>query len=285
MDLPQAAGATAAKRGRRRLVQRIAQGRLSFERSGAATVVREAYAESPLRLLTPGNHGSAAWAYTSTLGGGFVDGDRVRLGISLAEGARAFVSTQGPTRIYRSPRGCESETVCSVGEGAALVLAPDAIACFAGARFRQRTQVDLQGSGSVALWDVLSAGRSARGERWAFQRCALGLTVRRQGRALVDERWLLDPAHGALGERLGRFEALATVLLAGPLFGPLREAFRAQEPPGRRVRLLESASPLDGDALVARLAAASLEELILALRARFAGATALLGDDPWARRA
>ena len=76
----------------------------------AKRVVREAYAESPLRLLTPRNHGSSAWAYTSTLGGGFVDGDRVRLRIAVGEGARAFVSTQGPTRIYRSPRGCESET-------------------------------------------------------------------------------------------------------------------------------------------------------------------------------
>ncbi|HTO96482.1 MAG TPA: urease accessory protein UreD [Myxococcales bacterium] len=264
---------------------RLAQGRLSFARSGARTVVRDAYAESPLRLLTPRNHGDSAWAYTSTLGGGFVDGDRVRLRVRVEEGARAFLSTQGPTRIYRSPHGCESEIVCSVADGGALVLAPEPTACFAGARYRQRTEVDLSGSGSVALWDVLSAGRSARGERWAFQRCALGLSVRRSGRALVDDCWLLDPAHGALGDRLGRFEALATVLLAGPLFAPLREAFLRTEPPGRRERLLESASALDGEALVARLAAASVEELSGALRARLAGAKALLGDDPWARRA
>src|SRR3989442_907629 len=96
---------------------RIAEGRLSFERAGAATVLRAAYAESPLRLLTPRNHGRAAWAYISTLGGGFVDGDRVRLRISVGEGARGFVSTQGPTRIYRSPRGCESETLAEVAAG------------------------------------------------------------------------------------------------------------------------------------------------------------------------
>ena len=60
-------------------MRRLAQGRLSFERAGARTVGSAAYAESPLRLLTPGNHGEAARAYTSTLGGGLVDGDRVRL--------------------------------------------------------------------------------------------------------------------------------------------------------------------------------------------------------------
>jgi urease accessory protein len=266
---------------------RVAQGRLSFERAGAATVLRDAYAESPLRLLTPRNHGAAAWAYTSTLGGGFVDGDRVRLRISVGTGARAFVSTQGATRIYRSPRGCENETVADVATGGVLVLAPDPTACFAGARFRQRTDLELAEGASAALWDVLSAGRSACGERWAFDRCSLGLSVRQPGRTLLDESWLLDAAHGALGERLGRFEALGTVLLAGPCFAPVREELRSQiegRPVSARSRLLESASSLGADALVVRLAAASVEELVGGLRARLAAIPALLGDDPWARR-
>ena len=78
---------------------RVAQGRLSFERVGAQTVLRDAYAESPLRLLTPRNHGQAAWVYTSTLGGGFVDGDRVRLRISVGRAALAFGSR--PRQVLR----------------------------------------------------------------------------------------------------------------------------------------------------------------------------------------
>src|SRR5207245_10808543 len=67
-----------AIRGRRARV-RVVQGHLAFERAGTATALRRAYAESPLRLLTPRNHGNAAWVYTSTLGGGLLDGDGVRL--------------------------------------------------------------------------------------------------------------------------------------------------------------------------------------------------------------
>ena len=265
----------------------IAHGVLSFERAGAATVVGAAYAKSPLRLLTPRNHGAAAWAYTSTLGGGFVDGDRVQLRISVARDARAFVSSQGPTRVYRSVRGCESETLAEVAAGGVLVLAPDPTACFAGARFRQRLEVDLADGASVALWDVLSAGRIARGERWALDRCSLALTARHDGRTFLDESWLLDPSHGSLGARLGRFEALATVLIAGPLFATVGDRWRAEldsQPPAARAAVLESASALEGG-LVVRLAAASVEELVRALRARLAGIPALLGDDPWARRA
>ena len=241
-------------------MQQIAHGVLSFERAGAATVVGTAYARSPLRLLTPRNHGPAAWAYTSTLGGGLVDGDRIRLRISVAERAVAFVSTQGPTRVFRSVRGCEIETTAQVAAGGA----------------------------SVALWDVLSAGRIARGERWALDRCSLALTARREGRTFLDECWLLDPSHGPLGARLGRFEALATVLLAGPLFTAVAERWREEldsQPQLARAAVLESASALEGCGVVVRLAAESVEELVHVLRARAAGIPALLGDDPWARRA
>ena len=104
---------------------------------------------------------------------------------------------------------------------------------------------------------------------------------------VLDESWLLDPAHGALRERLGRFEALATVLLAGPLFASAAEALRAQleqRPVLPRSGLIESATALAGDMVVARFACTSVQDLLQTLRARLDGIPALLGDDPWARR-
>ena len=92
----------------------MARGHLAFRRSAMGTAVETAFAESPLRFLTPRNHGSAAWAYTSTLGGGLVDGDRLELEISVGPGARAFVSSQGPTRVFRSARGAASVTIARV---------------------------------------------------------------------------------------------------------------------------------------------------------------------------
>lgn len=261
----------------------MAAGRLSFERAGAATAVRAAYAESPLKLLTPRNHGDAAWAYLGTLGGGLLDGDRVRLEVEVGGGARALVSTQGPTRVFRSPRGCESATVARVGSGAALVLLPDPAACCAGARFAQRTEVDLDATASLALWDVLSAGR----ERWGFGSCRSALLLRRAGRPVLDDAILLDAAHGALEERMGRFAALATLVLAGPLFAEARASVRSRvnaRPVAPGARLIESASPVGEDLLVVRLAATSVEEILAALRAHLSTLPGLLGDDPWARR-
>src|SRR5215813_6072237 len=196
----------------------MARGHLAFRRAGAGTAVERAYAESPLRFLTPRNHGSAAWAYVSTLGGGLVEGDRLSLEISVGPGAEAFVSSQGPTRVFRSVRGAATEMRAEVAEGGALVLVPDPTACFGGARYTQETEVRLSPGASLVLWDVLSAGR----DRWRFTRCQSRLRVL----PFLDERWLLDPAHGPLEERMGRFGAIGTLLLVGPLFAGLALAIR-----------------------------------------------------------
>ena len=181
---------------KRSLPGRAGDARLAFERVGRRTVVRTALAHSPLRLLTPRNHGQAAWVYTSSLGGGLVDGDRLSVELDVAEGASALLSSQGSTRVYRSPRGCRNELSARVGEGALLALVPDPTTCFAGARYAQRQDVQLAPGASLVLMDLLTAGRSATGERWAFTHFASTLRVHLGGRALLDERWLLDPTMG-----------------------------------------------------------------------------------------
>jgi urease accessory protein len=261
---------------------RAAQGRLSFERAGDATVSRVVYAESPLRLLTPRSRGPGALVFTSTFGGGLLDGDKLGLAVSVGAGARACLCTQGPTRVFRSANGASSELVARV-EGA-LVLAPDPVACFAGARFEQRTQVELSATGSLVLQEVLSAGRDG----WTFARHRSAISVRREGKALIDETVLLDAAAGELAKRFGRFRALATLLLVGPAFAALREAARAAveaRPPSRTARLVQAASPIAEDALLLRLGGVTVEEVLRGLRAHLRTIPAFLGNDPWRRDA
>jgi len=262
-------------------------GRLVFERVGPRSVVRSAFAASPLRLLTPRNHGHAAWAYTSSLGGGLVDGDEIRIDVRVATGASAVLASQGETRVYRSPRGCRSELFAEVEQGALLALLPDPTVCFTGASYRQRTEVRLAPGAALVLVDVLAAGRSARGERWAFRRYASDLDVRIGDRAVIEEGILLDPAHGPIAERFGRFEVLCTLLLAGDALAAPRAAIAAELaslPVPARTDRMESANLLGDDALLVRMAAASVEDARRTIRARLRFLPALLGDDPWARR-
>ena len=251
------------------------------------TVVGRCYATSPLRILTPRNHGHAAWAYTSTLGGGLVDGDRIRLEVGVGEGAGAVLSSQGETRVYRSPRGCRSDLFAQVENNALLAVLPDPTVCFAGARYQQRTEIALAPGAALVLVDAFLSGRSARGERWAFERYVSELTLRLGDRVILAEKVLLDPDHGPIAERFGRFDVFATVLIAGDRLRLYRDALCRKLdalPTPPRARLIESANPLGEHALLVRIAAVSVEDVLRSIRTHLSFLPPLLGDDPWTRR-
>jgi urease accessory protein len=261
------------------------EGTVAFERAGARTVLRRARSESPLRLLTPRNHGHAAWVVTATLGGGLVDGDAIRLDVSVGRGAAGLLGTQAPTKVYRCPTStCRQDLSAQVDADGTLVLLADPVACFAGARYEQSARIDLSPSASLVLVDAFTAGRSARGERWDFARYAARTTVTREGRLLLADAIVLDPAHGDLRARMGRFDAFTTLAVFGPWAAPLREAALLAPGAGREAPVAIAASPLGDDGAVVRIAGSSVEAVSGAVRARLAGLGALLGDDPFARK-
>lgn len=262
-------------------------GALRFVRSGARTVVHTARARSPLRLLLPRNHGDASWAYVASLGGGLVDGDALALVVEVEAGARALVGTQASTKVYRSPRGTSQRLHVRVAPGAFLALVPDPVACFAGATYAQETHVELADeTASLVLVDAFTCGRSAHGERWAMARYASRTRVSIGGRDLVRDATLLDPAHGDLAARMGRFDAFATVFALGPGGAAVRAEMHAAcasaSPRGAsRLPMVTSLSPT---ASVARVAATSAHEAVVAVRALLVPLAHELGDDPLGRR-
>lgn len=266
------------------LVPAVGAGALEVELTRGRSAVTRLFARAPLKLLAPRNHGDAAWVFASTLGGGFVDGDRVALDVSVKPGARAVLGTQASTKVYRAERAsCRQELTARVGDGALLVCAPDHVTCFSGARYEQRLAIELAATASLVLVDAFTAGRVARGERWAFARYASRISIARAGVPVLEDAVILDPAEGDLAARFGRFDALATIVVLGPQVASLLPQTGPQEPPARRADLVEAMSPLPGGALV-RVAGTSVERVVRRTRAVLAGLGPLLGDDLFARR-
>jgi urease accessory protein len=250
------------------------------------TVITRAYATSPLRLLMPANHGDAAWVYTSSFGGGLVDGDRLVVDVDVGPGASVFVSTQASTKVYRSPRGTGSEMRARIGEGALLVVAPDPVVCFAESRYRQTQRFDLDPAASLVLVDWVTSGRHASGERWAFDEYHSRLLVRQQGKPVVHDAVALLSAHGPLAVRMGRFNVTGVALLVGDRVRSaaailLREMEKV--PLSRRAGDLMAATPV-GDGCLLRFASESTERMGRTLRTCLDIVPRLLGDDPWVRK-
>jgi urease accessory protein len=252
-------------------------GRLRIATVRGRSVVIERQASSPLRLLSPRSHGTAAWVTTCNFGGGLVDGDDVRLTVEVGEGAAALVSGQAPAKAYRSPRGVRQVVQADVRSGALLVLLPEAMTPFADARLEQLVDIDLAANAAVVATETLTAGRVATGERWAFERVATRLRVRRAGGLVLDDALLLDRAHGGVAERMGPFNAWATAILLGSRVAEERPVLEVAAP------LLETVAPLAGGCLV-RLAGRSPEALALRLRTVLSCVSGLLQDDPFSHR-
>jgi urease accessory protein len=243
-----------------------------------------AYATSPLRLLLPANHGRAAWVYTSSFGGGLVDGDAVAIDLDIEAGAAAFLSTQASTKVYRSVRGTSSALNARVGDEGLLVVAPDPVVCFAASRYRQQQRFELAPDAALVAIDWMTSGRWAAGERWAFDSYEARLTVRRADALLVHDTLSLRAEDGDLAARMGRFEVIAIAVIVNVDAAASIVARMSGARVERRPSQLLAVTALDARSCVIRIAGLSVEQVGHTLRELLSFVPALLGDDPWSRK-
>ncbi len=129
---------------------------------------------------------------------GLLAGDRHEYHWVVEPGAQVRIFTQGATRVH--PAGASSRassagaagaagaaaktassshqsTTAQVQRGGILELWPETIIPFAGAAFSSRTEIEVEDGAGLSLFECLSAGRIARGERFFFERISLQTRV------------------------------------------------------------------------------------------------------------
>jgi urease accessory protein len=269
---------------------RPGQGFLEFSRIADRTVATRAAATAPLKLLNPRRPGRAAWIYASTYGGGLVAGDEIAIQARLGPGARAVLGTQSATKVYKSfgEAVCRQSLEATVADEALLVVVPDPVICFAGARYEQRQRVDLHGDGGLVLVDWLTSGRRARGERWSMTRYRTRLDVFLDDENLLADAWLLDPLDGPLDspQRFGRFHCAGLVVVVGRTMAQVSRTLveridRTPISPGAAV--WEAASSIS-DGAVLRILGETPEQVGRTLSETLSFLTEILGDTPWSRK-
>lgn len=265
-------------------------GTLRVSSIAGRSVVVHSCARDPLRLLTPRSRGLSTWAYMSTFGGGMVAGDATRLTVQVDRGARCFLSTQASTKIYRNPQSlpCTHSLSATLAEEAVLIVAPDPVQCFAESRYEQHQEFHLSASSTLVLVDWMSAGRTARGERWAFSFYSSRNEIRRDGKLVMIDATVLDAKAQPLNARFraGRFNCFASVVLLGPKAAlAARQAMGAidAQPIAPKADLLITASPLREGAFL-RFAGTHVEQVGNVIQKYLSFVAALLEDDPWVRK-
>jgi urease accessory protein len=269
------------------VIARPGTGFLDVARVERRSVVRRAFATSPLRLLTPKNHGSAAWVYASSYGGGLLGGDDLRLTVRVGPEASVFLSSQASTKVYRSHACASLRLEAEVAAGGQLIVWPDPVVCFAGSTYRQEQCVELAAEAGLILVDTLSSGRRVSGERWQFAEYFSRLTVRYDGRQILLDALRLSPAEGDLTRRMGRFDVISTVVVAGPRWRDAAQGVLSAAADRRVERgsdMLMAAAPLKDIGCLVRIAGRSPEQVSALIRSCLSSIPSLLNDDPWTRK-
>jgi urease accessory protein len=257
---------------------------LRFEKTRGKTVLTQAFAASPLRLLQPKNSGASAWVYAATYGGGLLGGDAISLDVNVGAGAAALLSTQASTKVYRSDTAASQHMRAHAGDDSLLVLLPDPVTPFASSQYTQEQHIEMAGSASLVAIDWMTSGRVSFGERWQFTSYASRTWLRRNGRVILHDATRLAPEDGDIAQRLGRFNCLAWAVVIGPavraaalrLAGSLGDAAVP-----KRADLLISAAPLEDDGVLLRVAGTSAQQVGAVLKQHLNFVPSLLGDDPW----
>ena len=171
-------------------------------------------------------------------------------------------------------------------EGGVLAFLPDAVSCFSGARYTQSQRFALEPNASLLFVDAVTAGRTARGERWALEQYASRNEVTVGGGLLLRDALDLGPGGLPLAERMGPFRLFALAVLLGPAFAGAARSLLQQissTSADRQSPLRVTASPL-ADGVLLRYGAESVEDFSAALRNHFSFLSNHLGEDPFSRR-
>ncbi len=189
--------------------------------------------------------------------GGIVGGDELAVGVTVAEGAHALVTTAGATRFYRSTGAPAVQTLNAVlAADTRLEWLPLETIAYSGCIGHNAMRFELQPGAEMIGWDVLALGLPA--SSLAFERGSFQQRIELPGRWLergvvkaTDTR-LLDSPIGWAGNRV-----MATLWFAAG-------AALATE---RRDRLLDAArAACDAHPLKATAGSTAVDDAVVVLR-------------------
>jgi urease accessory protein len=127
---------------------------------------------------------------------GFFDGDRIESVVTVGQGACLALSVPSSSRVFRTRSG--KPAVChqrfAIEEGGFLEWNPEAFIPHAGARYVQKTEVDIEPGAGLLFIDWISPGRVARGEIFQYEKLRFEFDLRLAGRLLARERYEMSGA-------------------------------------------------------------------------------------------
>ena len=150
--------------------------RLGAEERNGKTVAKNVYFQGAYKVMRPIYHDESGQAcyYILNPGGGYLDGDRYQMKISLEKQAKLTLTTQSATKIYKTPHShAYQEAEFNLKEGSYLEYIPDPLIGYQDARYKQKNVIHMEKGCTLLYSDIITPGWSPSGEKFSYDRLQL----------------------------------------------------------------------------------------------------------------
>ncbi|MCM1133831.1 MAG: urease accessory protein UreD [Ruminococcus flavefaciens] len=151
---------------------------LKTEFKNNRTIISDSFFTSPLKIAKPFYHKNFTEIMMMTASAGILENDFYDIEIDVAKNSKLKFSGQSYTKIFTSvEKGAVQEVKINVGKNAEFVYLPMPVIPFKNSIFRSNTEIHLDESSKFAMLDIVSCGRMAMGEIFAFKSYTSRITV------------------------------------------------------------------------------------------------------------
>lgn len=173
---------------------------------GRESYVAEQYYKLPLQVMTPFYQDSDGTVslYLLNPSGGMLEYDNFLIDVTVSDGAKAHLLTPSANKVYRRKAEgiARQKNRFTVGAGSTLEYLPDEMIPFKDSAFYQETSFYLKRDSRLITWDIMAAGRTARGEIFDFYQYSSYTNIYVENELLMVDRMKVFPAHADISSQL-----------------------------------------------------------------------------------
>ncbi|MCJ8009776.1 urease accessory protein UreD [Lederbergia wuyishanensis] len=193
---------------------------MDVENRKGKTVAKNVYFQGAFKVMRPVYHDDSGQVcyYLLNPGGGYLDGDRYRMQITLEKDSRLTLTTQSATKIYKTPKKfAYQEADVFLKEGSYLEYIPDPLIAYRHARYKQKNVFRLEKGATLFYSDIITPGWSPEDELFSYDLLQLINEIYVDDDLVVYDHIKMDPKNqnmNALGIMEG-FSHLGSMIVIG----------------------------------------------------------------------
>jgi urease accessory protein len=198
------------------------------------TILRRQSFSAPFHISKPHHDAGCLIVNLASPSPGLLSGDRVRVNVDVAAGARLLLSTPSASRLHTMSGGhAELVQEFNVACGGCLDFFPEYLIPQLRTRYLQRTRITVERGGMLLWCESIAPGRTASGEVFAYEELRFATDIFVGGTHILRERFRLVPGESALNALRARFASAyyASIACVAPDIASPADALRSLHEP------------------------------------------------------